>query len=84
VQRVHTSGSATRRPTPAPNAPLSLFPIEDKLERTLREVQRYLAARFGANRLRRAFLVQSGVPLMEWRIGRLDEGKKANPCNLVA
>ena len=48
---------------------LSLFPAENERERKLREVQKYLAARFGANRLRRAVLPQPGAPLPEWRVG---------------
>ena len=48
---------------------LTLFPGENERERKLREVQRYLAARFGANCLRRAALVQPGAPLSEWRVG---------------
>ncbi len=50
---------------------LSLIPGETERERKLREVQRYLAARFGANRLRRAVLSQPGAPLPEWRVGWL-------------
>jgi hypothetical protein len=46
---------------------LTLFPLEDERERKLQEVERYLAARFGANRLRRAMLTQPGAPLPEWR-----------------
>jgi len=30
-------------------------------------VERYLASRFGASRLRRAVLTQPGAPLPEWR-----------------
>lgn len=47
---------------------LPLTTIETERERKLREVQRYLAVRFGANRLRRAFLSQPSAPLPEWRI----------------
>jgi nucleotidyltransferase/DNA polymerase involved in DNA repair len=50
---------------------LSLIPGETERERKLREVQRYLAARFGANRLRRAVLSQPGAPLPEWRVSWL-------------
>jgi len=50
---------------------LALIPGETERERKLREVQRYLAARFGANRLRRAVLSQPGAPLPEWRVGWL-------------
>jgi hypothetical protein len=48
---------------------LSLFPAENERERKLREVQKYLAARFGPNRLRRAVLPQPSAPLPEWRAG---------------
>ena len=48
---------------------MALFPLADERENKLREVERYLAARFGANRLRRAVLAQPGAPLPEWRIG---------------
>jgi protein ImuB len=51
---------------------LSLFP-QDEREGKLREVERYLAARFGANRLRRTVLAQPGAPLPEWRTGWLSE-----------
>jgi nucleotidyltransferase/DNA polymerase involved in DNA repair len=46
---------------------LALFPLTDEQQGKLREVQRYLAARFGASCLRRAVLVQPGAPLPEWR-----------------
>jgi protein ImuB len=55
---------------------LSLFPARDKREQKLREVQRYLLARFGAARLRHVILSQPGVPLPEWRAGWL-EGEDA-------
>jgi len=42
--------------------------VEDERERKLREVQRYLADRFGTSRLRRAILSQPGAPLPEWRV----------------
>jgi protein ImuB len=53
---------------------LSLFPLEKERKTKLQEVERYLAARFGASaggggRLRRAMLVQPGAPLPEWRVG---------------
>jgi protein ImuB len=62
---------------------LALFPFEDQAledkRKKLREVERYLATRFGAapfksspsesSRLRRAVLVQPGAPLPEWRVG---------------
>ena len=52
---------------------LCLFPLEDERRLKLREVQRYLAARFGGNCLRRAVLAQPGAPLPEWRVGWLEE-----------
>jgi nucleotidyltransferase/DNA polymerase involved in DNA repair len=57
---------------------LTLFPSiedaeQDQRRRKLQEVQRYLAARFGAQRLRRAILAQPGAPLPEWRVGWVDE-----------
>lgn len=59
---------------------LSLFPLQDPRQEKLREVERYLASRFGAplsttsapgssGRLRRPVLVQPGAPLPEWRVG---------------
>lgn len=54
---------------------LSLFP-QDTREAKLREVQRYLAARYGAlrgSRLQRAALTQPGAPLPEWRVSWLSE-----------
>jgi hypothetical protein len=51
---------------------LTLFPAKDERKRQLRQVQRYLAARFGTSRLRRAALVQPGAPLPEWRFGWQD------------
>jgi len=53
---------------------MALFPLPDEREGKLREVERYLAARFGANRLRRAVLAQPGAPLPEWRVGWQGEG----------
>ncbi|UCC65453.1 MAG: hypothetical protein JSV36_10590 [Anaerolineae bacterium] len=50
---------------------LTLFPAHDEREQKLRQVQRYLASRFGANRLRQAVLAQPGAPLPEWRVGWL-------------
>jgi nucleotidyltransferase/DNA polymerase involved in DNA repair len=50
---------------------LTLFPFEDQRVQKLRQVQAYLVARFGANRLRRAVLAQPGAPLPEWRAGWL-------------
>ena len=50
---------------------LALFPLVDERQGKLREVQRYLAARFGASCLRRAVLTQPGAPLPEWRAGWL-------------
>ena len=54
---------------------LTLFPLEDERQAKLREVQRYLAARFGSNCLRRAVMAQPGAPLPEWRVGWLDEAE---------
>ena len=48
---------------------LALFPSETQKEQKLREVRRTLAARFGADRMRRAVLAQPGAPLPEWRVG---------------
>jgi nucleotidyltransferase/DNA polymerase involved in DNA repair len=53
---------------------LSLLPSEDEREVKLDAVRRYLAARFGVARLRRAALVQPGAPLAEWRVGWRGEG----------
>jgi nucleotidyltransferase/DNA polymerase involved in DNA repair len=59
---------------------LTLFPLEDPRQEKLREVERYLAARFGAspfgvslegNHLRRPVLTQPGAPLPEWRVAWL-------------
>jgi hypothetical protein len=52
---------------------LALFPAAGEREQKLRQVERYLAARFGAGRLRRAILAQPGAPLPEWRVGWLEE-----------
>jgi nucleotidyltransferase/DNA polymerase involved in DNA repair len=52
---------------------LTLFPAENERERKLPEVQRYLIARFGAQRLRRAVMTRPGAPLPEWRVGWLEE-----------
>jgi len=52
---------------------LMLFSAETERERKLRKVQHYIAARFGANRLRRAVLSQPAAPLPEWRVGWLEE-----------
>jgi hypothetical protein len=48
---------------------LSFLPGEEGGEDKLREVQRYLAGRFGANCLQRAILAQPNAPLPEWRVG---------------
>jgi hypothetical protein len=49
----------------------TLFPLEEERAK-LREVERYLAARFGpsfmAGRLRKAVMAQPGAPLPEWRV----------------
>jgi hypothetical protein len=42
--------------------------VGDEREQKLLEVQRYLAARFGAERLWRVVLAQSDAPLPEWRV----------------
>jgi nucleotidyltransferase/DNA polymerase involved in DNA repair len=52
---------------------LALFSARGERERKLREVQRYLVARFGANRLRRIFISQPGAPLPEWRANWAEE-----------
>ncbi len=56
---------------------LTLFPLVDERAAKLREVDRYLAARFGPSfqvgRLRTAVLAQPGAPLPEWRVGWRDE-----------
>lgn len=46
---------------------------QDEKRRKLQEVQRYLATRFGAQRLRRAILSQPGAPLPEWRVDWLED-----------
>jgi hypothetical protein len=53
---------------------LTLFASKGEHERrrNLRKVQRYLEARFGANCLRRAALLQPGAPLPEWRVGWIE------------
>jgi hypothetical protein len=67
---------------------LALFPLEEKDQGKLGEVQRYLATRFAppekggfegiplenswGHRLRRAMLAQPGAPLPEWRVSWLD------------
>jgi hypothetical protein len=43
--------------------------LKGERERKLQEVQRYLEARFGTNRLLRVVLAQPGAPLPEWRAG---------------
>jgi nucleotidyltransferase/DNA polymerase involved in DNA repair len=48
---------------------LSFLPSEDGREEKLRQVQHYLATRFGAHCLRRAILAQPNAPLPEWRVG---------------
>jgi hypothetical protein len=50
-----------------PAEQLTLFPLLAEKERKLLEVQSYLQARFGANRLRRAILAHPAAPLPEWR-----------------
>lgn len=53
-------------------AQLTLFPSHGEKERKLSDVQRYLTARFGANRLRRAILARPAAPLPEWRANWLE------------
>jgi protein ImuB len=48
---------------------LSFLPGEGGGEEKLRQVQRYLAGRFGANCLQQAILAQPNAPLPEWRVG---------------
>ncbi len=52
---------------------LTFFPTKTTRERKLYEVQEYLKARFGANRLRQAVLSQPAAPLPEWRVAWLEE-----------
>jgi nucleotidyltransferase/DNA polymerase involved in DNA repair len=47
---------------------LTFLPSEDERASKIRQVQRYLTARFGASRLWRATLVSPGAPLPEWRV----------------
>jgi nucleotidyltransferase/DNA polymerase involved in DNA repair len=62
---------------------LTLFPLRDERQEKLRQVERYLAARFGANCLRRAVMDpwldrqdrQPGAPLPEWRVSWLADGE---------
>ena len=49
--------------------------VESERERKLREVQRYLVARFGASRLQRIVVAQPGAPLPEWRVSWLEGGE---------
>lgn len=57
---------------------LALFPLEGERTDKLREVQRYLAARFGnptnlrGSHLRQAAITQPGAPLPEWRVSWRD------------
>jgi DNA polymerase-4 len=46
---------------------LPLFSLEDPRAEKLRQVERYLAQRFGTARLRRAVLSHPRAPLPEWR-----------------
>jgi nucleotidyltransferase/DNA polymerase involved in DNA repair len=50
---------------------LPLVSTATEQKRQLCEVQRYLTARFGASRLRRAVLSQPSAPLPEWRVAWL-------------
>jgi nucleotidyltransferase/DNA polymerase involved in DNA repair len=58
---------------------LSFLPSKDGRADKLRQVQRYLAARFGANCLRRAILSQPNAPLAEWRVGWSEAGIEHAP-----
>lgn len=51
----------------SPAEQLTLFPTQTEKEHKLLEVQSYLQARFGANRLHRAILANPTAPLPEWR-----------------
>ncbi len=51
---------------------LPLFAAHTERERKLHEAKQYIAARFGAGRLRRAVLTQPAAPLPEWRVGWLE------------
>jgi nucleotidyltransferase/DNA polymerase involved in DNA repair len=55
---------------------LTLFPVEDERKQKLHEVQRYLMARFGANRLQRIVIAQPGAPLPEWRVSWVEENER--------
>jgi nucleotidyltransferase/DNA polymerase involved in DNA repair len=56
---------------------LSFLPGENSAaEESLRQVQRYLATRFGASCLRRAIVQHPQAPLAEWRVGwTTDDGR---------
>ena len=58
---------------------LSFLPGEDRRAEKLRQVQRYLTTRFGANCLRRAILSQPNAPLAEWRVGWSKAGIEHGP-----
>jgi nucleotidyltransferase/DNA polymerase involved in DNA repair len=57
----------------APIEQLALFPTESDNARALHRVQRYLTARFGAGKLRRASLAYPRAPLPEWRVAWYDD-----------
>lgn len=63
---------ALERIQDSPAEQLTLFPAQTEKERKLLEVQSYLQARFGANRLRRAILAHPAAPLPEWRANWLE------------
>jgi hypothetical protein len=57
----------------APIEQLALFPTEHDNARALSRVQRYLTARFGPGKLRRASWARPYAPLPEWRVAWHDE-----------
>ena len=54
---------------------LAMFEADRQRDDQLRQAQRYLATRFGENRLKRAAVVHPNAPLPEWRIGWQLEGE---------
>ena len=78
LERIHWSAPATtlavvlEQIQDAVVEQLTLFPADNERERKLQQVQQYLAARFGPNRLRRAAVLKPNAPLPEWRIGWYD------------
>jgi DNA polymerase-4 len=57
-------------------ARLNSAEVKNEREQKLQDVQRYLAARFGANRLRQVMLTQPGAPLPEWRVSWLEDDER--------